>query len=104
MNNQAIAAFGKYAVVPVIVAGAIIVAIPTFIFVLTRLVYVRAVRESLAPAAAKKLDAWRKGQAELASRPGAMTSLTASIKNEWLPASVRQVTAVLDRLNRRKGV
>ena len=69
MDKQIIAAFRKNAVVPFIVGGAIIVAIPTFIFVLTRFVYVRAIKESLAPAAVKKLDAWREGQAKLASRP-----------------------------------
>ena len=103
MDKQIIAAFRKNAVVPVIIGGAIIVAIPTFIFVVTRFVYVRAIKETLTPAAAKKLDAWRKGQAELASRPDALISLSAFIKNGRLPASIRQVTAVLDRLNRRKG-
>jgi hypothetical protein len=103
MGKQIIAAFRKNAVVPFIVGGAIIVAIPTFIFVLTRLVYLRAIKETLTPAAVKKLDAWRKGEVELASRPGALSSLTASVKNGWLPASIRQVTAALDRFNRRKN-
>lgn len=103
MDKQIIAAFRKNAVVPFIVGGAIIVAIPTFIFILTRFVYVRAIKESLAPAAVKKLDAWREGQTKLASRPDAHSSLAASIKIGWLPASIKQVTAVLERLNRRKG-
>lgn len=103
MDKQIIAAFRKNAVVPFIVGGAIIVAIPTFSFVLARFVYVRAIKESLTPAAVKKLDAWRKGQAKFASRPDALSSLATSIKNGWLPASIKQVTAVLERLNRRKG-
>ena len=44
MEKQIIAAFRKNAVVPFIVGGAIIVAIPTFSFVLARFVYVRAIR------------------------------------------------------------
>jgi hypothetical protein len=103
MEKQLIAAFRKNAVVPFIIGGAIIVAVPTFIFLLIRLVCVRAIKDTLAPAAVKQLDAWRSGQVKLASRPGAVSSLTASIKNEWLPASVRQVTAALGHLNRRKG-
>jgi hypothetical protein len=103
VGKQIIAAFRNNAIVPFIVGGAIIVAIPTFIFVLTRLVYLRAIKETLTPAAVKKLDAWRKGQVELASRPDALSSLAASIKNGWLPVSIKQVTAVLDRFNRRKN-
>jgi hypothetical protein len=101
MSNQIMAAFRRNAVVPLIVGGAIIVAIPTFVYLLGKLVYER-VSEILAPAAAKRLDAWRKGQADLVSRPELLSSLTAQVKNEWLPASIRQVTTMLRRLDRRK--
>lgn len=103
MNKQTIAAFRTIAIAPVIAGGAIIVAIPVFIFLLTRLVYVRAIKDTLAPAAAKKLAAWRKGQVEFASRPDALSSLTAYI-NGWLPVSIRKATAVLRRLDHRKHV
>jgi hypothetical protein len=101
MENQIIAGFRKKAVVPCIVGGAIVVAIPIFIFVLTRFVYVLAVKEALAPAAAKKLAVWRNGRAELASRRDHSSSLTGYM-NGWLPPSIRQVSVVLQRLNRRK--
>lgn len=101
MNDQTIAAFRKNAVVPFIVVGGAIVAIPIFLFLLTRLVYVRGIQELLTPAAVRKLDAWRKGQSGPASHPDALSS---SFKNGCLPASIKQVTAVLDRLNRRKSV
>jgi hypothetical protein len=100
MNNQTIAAFKKNAVIPFIVVGGAIAAIPIFLFLLARLAYVRAIKESLTPAAVRKLDAWRKGQAELASRPDVLSSF---FKNGWLPASIKRVTAALDRLDRRKG-
>ncbi|HEY7229088.1 MAG TPA: hypothetical protein VH558_01820 [Pseudolabrys sp.] len=103
MYKQIIAAFRKSAVVPLIVGGAIVVAIPTFIFVLIRFVYTLVIRDSLTPAAVKKLDAWRKGQAEFTSL-SSMAAFTKNAKKEWLPAAVQQITIALGRLNRRKGV
>ena len=104
MNNQTFAAFRRNAITPLIVGGAIIVAVPTFIFCLTRFVYLGAIKELLAPAAQKQLATWRMGGARSLSRPRALMSLTASTKDRWLPASIRQITTVLDRINRRKGI
>ena len=104
MNNQIIDVVRKkQIVVAFIVAGAIVIAIPIFIFGLTRFVYVLGIKETLAPSALKKLDAWRKGEAELKSRLVAPTSPDAGRKNRWLLAPLRQITTILDGINRGKG-
>ena len=67
-NNQMVVAFKNKIVVAFIVGGAMIIAPAIFIVALIRLVYALGIGAALARPVSEKLDAWRRGEAVIASR------------------------------------